>query len=303
MIKHSLCCISIELQKKKVKFSTMTKKRFLLLERKTALKTVIERSINNLNTIYKTLELCQKNNWNYRLGSDVIPLMTLPEANLKWSDFKECDELFQKCANFIDQHKIRVSMHPDQFVVPASANPAVVTKSIEELIFHADIMDKLKLTQSYESPINIHMNCYKGDLHEISDRFIKIYNKLPHNVKSRLVLENEDKNNSWSVSELYDYIYTKTNIPITYDNHHHFCNTRGLSSTQAFDIAYKTWPKNITPLFHFSGGDKNNKNPRAHGDWCPKDYPIEYNTDKNLDLEFEFKQKDLAIKKFEKRKI
>jgi UV DNA damage endonuclease len=281
----------------------MTKKRFLLLERKTALQTVTARAINNLNTIYKTLELCSENNWNYRLGSDVIPLMTLPQANLKWSDFSECDELFKKCADFIKKHKIRVSMHPDQFVVPASANPTVVEKSVNELIYHAEVMDKLGLPQSYKSPINIHMNCFKGNLDDIEDRFAKVYDNLPYNVQSRLVLENEDKKNSWSVLRLHAHIYHRTGIPITYDNHHHFCNPDGMTAQQAFDLAYVTWPKNITPLFHFSGGDNNNKNPRAHGDWCPKYYADEYNTCvKNLDLEFEFKQKDLAIKKFETEK-
>jgi UV DNA damage endonuclease len=181
--------------------------------------------------------------------------------------------------------------------VPASATKTVVEKSIIELKNHASIMDLFGLPQSYEAPINIHMNCYKGGTKEIAKRFVDVYNDLPVNVKSRLVLENEDKPNSWKVEELYDLVYSNTGIPITYDNLHFRCNPGKLSAKEAVKLSMSTWGSH-RPLFHFSDNDLTNKNPRAHGDYV-RVIPNEY-IDLDVDFEFEFKAKDYALDRFEK---
>ena len=298
-MKKSLCCISLKLQEQGVKANTMTKTRFLALERKEALSIVSKRTLNNVIVTRKTIEFCGKNNWNYRISSDLFPLATLPEANLSLNvlpDYNLILQEFKIASDIIKKYNVRCSTHPDQFVVPASGNSAVSAKSIVELTNHATMMDLFGLPQSYEAPINIHMNCFKGDLNQIADRFINVYNNLPINVKSRLVLENEDKPNSWNVQQLYDFIYTKTGIPITYDNLHHRCNPGKLSAKDAVMLAKSTWPNRS--LFHFSDNDLTNKNPRAHGDYV-RELPTEY-VDLDVDFEFEFKAKDYALERFEK---
>jgi len=140
------------------------------------------------------------------------------------------------------------------------------------------------------------MNCYKGNVKDIALRFIDVYNTLSHNVRSRLVLENEDKPNSWNVQELYDIIHCKTGIPITYDNLHFRCNSGKLTAKEAVNLACSTW-QNCRPLFHFSDNDPNNRNPRAHGDYV-RELPSEY-LNLDVDFEFEFKAKDYAIERFE----
>ena len=298
-MKKSLCCISLKLQEQGVKANTMTKTRFLALERKEALSIVSKRTLNNVIVTRKTIEFCGKNNWNYRISSDLFPLATLPEANLSLNvlpDYNLILQEFKIASDIIKKYNVRCSTHPDQFVVPASGNPSVSAKSIVELTNHATMMDLFGLPQSYDAPINIHMNCYKGDLQEIANRFINVYNNLPINVKSRLVLENEDKPNSWNVQQLYDFIYTKTGIPITYDNLHHRCNPGKLSAKDAVMLAKSTWPNRS--LFHFSDNDLTNKNPRAHGDYV-RELPTEY-VGLDVDFEFEFKAKDYALERFEK---
>ena len=298
-MKKSLCCISLKLQEQGVKANTMTKTRFLALERKEALSIVSKRTLNNVIVTRKIIEYCGKRNWNYRISSDLFPLATLPEANLSLNilpDYTLILQEFKIASDIIKKYNVRCSTHPDQFVVPASGNPGVSAKSIIELTKHATMMDLFGLPQSYDAPINIHMNCYKGDLQEIANRFINVYNNLPINVKSRLVLENEDKPNSWNVQQLYDFIYTKTGIPITYDNLHHRCNPGKLSAKDAVMLAKSTWPNRS--LFHFSDHDLTNKNPRAHGDYV-RELPTEY-VDLDVDFEFEFKAKDYALERFEK---
>lgn len=278
----------------------MTKTRFLMLERNEAVNIVSKRTLNNVFVARKVLDFCASKNWNYRISSDLMPLATLPEAKLSIDLLPDKDKIhneFKIAAKLIKDKNLRCSTHPDQFVVPASLNTEVSAKSVVELKNHAYIMDLFGLPMSYDSPINIHMNCYKNKPKEAAKRFIDVYDTLPKNVKSRLVLENEDKPNSWSVQELYDLIYQQRGIPITFDNLHHRCNPRNLSTSEAIKLCIETWGK-FKPLFHFSDSDPKNKNPRAHADYV-QTFPEEY---KNLDVdfEFEFKAKDYAIEKFEK---
>ena len=278
----------------------MTKTRFLALERKNAEQIVADRTLNNVVVTRKTLEYCALHKWNYRISSGMMPLETLPEANLSIEttyNYAKIEQEFNLCNTVIKKNKIRCSTHPDQFVVPASATKSVVEKSIVELKSHGKMMDAMGLPQTYESPINIHMNIYKGGTKEIAKRFIDVYNDLPINVKSRLVLENEDKTNSWKVEELYELIYSNTGIPITYDNLHFRCNPGKLSAKEAVKLCMSTWDK-YRPLFHFSDNDTTNKNPRAHGDYV-RSIPEEY-VNLDVDFEFEFKAKDYALDRFEK---
>ena len=298
-MRKSLCCISLKLQDRGLKANTMTKSRFLALERVDSLEILSKRVLNNVNVTKETIKYCIDKGWNYRVSSDLFPLKTLPEADLSFDclpDKDKIDKAFQECAILIKNSNIRCSTHPDQFVVPASANESVAQKSVVELTYHADIMDRLGLPRSYNAPINIHMNCYKGDLKTTAKRFIEVFRQLPDGVKSRLVLENEDKPNSWNVDQLYKYIYQETGIPITYDNLHFQCNTGGLTAKDAVKMAKSTWGSYV-PLFHFSDNDAKNRNPRAHADY-PTKFPEEY-VGENVDLDFEFKAKDYAIEYFE----
>lgn len=297
MKKYSLCCISIDLQNRGIKSSTMTKKSFLSMDRKSAIDIVSKRTLNNIKVVKETLNYCVEKKWNYRIGGGIMPLQTLPEANLSYDMLPDKDEIkyeYSVCKEIISKNKIRCSTHPDQYTVIASIRNDVVENSVTDLNCHADMMDLFGLSQSYESPINIHMNSYKGqELKVIADRFIAVYKRLNPNVKSRLVLECEDKPNSWNTKQLYTYIHQDVGIPITYDSLHHRNNSGGLAEQEAYDLAKSTWGS-YTPLFHFSDTDSTLNNPRAHADY-PKELHHEFVNDDELHLECEFKMKDYAI--------
>jgi UV DNA damage endonuclease len=265
------------------------------------MKVLADRSLNNIKTIHVIVKECAKNKWNYRIGSNVFPLMTHPDIKFGIDDFYNAAKIyneFRLCADTIKQHKVRCSMHPDQFVVPASPKDNVRENSIRELEQHGYIMDLLDLPKTPEAPINIHMNCYNnGNFTEAADRFVQSYNLMSNSVRNRLVLENEDKLKSWTVVNLYNNIYERINVPITFDNLHNKCNPSTLLDEQeSFDMAVSTWPSGIIPLFHFSESLAG-KNPRAHADF-PTHMPEIYKSCKNpLHLDFEFKAKEAAIKK------
>lgn len=278
----------------------MTYAQYTKLGKKAAMVVLADRSLNNIKTIHAIVKECAKQGWNYRIGSNVFPLMTHPDLKFSVDDFYNAAEIyaeFRACANTIKQNKVRCSMHPDQFVVPASPNPKVRENAIRDLEQHAYIMDLLDLPKTPEAPINIHMNCYNdGNFSEAADRFVQSYNLMSNSVRNRLVLEAEDKGKSWNTKLLYEHVYKRINMPITYDSHHHRCgNTYGnLTPEQACDLARTTWG-NYKPLFHFSNGKKSPID-RAHSDCV---YQIHEELFKcPTDVDFEFKLKEQSINKF-----
>lgn len=304
-ITPSLCCIHVGLQEQEIRFNVMTYAQYNKLGKDVAMKVLADRSLNNIKTIHAIIKECAKNGWNYRIGSNVFPLMTHPDLSFTVDDFYNSSEIhaeFSAAAATIKQYNIRCSMHPDQFVVPSSPNPNTRKNSIRDLEQHAMIMDMLELPCNHNAPINIHMNCYNnGNFEEAADRFCVSYGQMSTSVRNRLVLENEDKGKSWTVQNLYDHVYKRIGIPITFDNLHHLCNSGDMSDDCAMSIAISTWPKGIVPLFHFSESLPGN-NPRAHADF-PTMLPSIYANHKDpLHLDFEFKMKELAIVKVNREK-
>lgn len=298
MIKPGLCCIHLGLQKNGIKFQTMTWKKFSSMKYSDALKELSHRILNNVKTTSHILEDCGKRGWNYRASSDMFPCFTHPDANFNndINNLMFVDEIkseFKKCSNIIKQYNIRVSMHPGQFTVLCSANPKTVKASIRDLNMHSMLLDLMETESSYKFPINIHMGLYKGVLSEIADRFVDGWNQLNQSAKNRLVIECEDKANSWSVTELIDILQKRISIPLTFDYHHHKLNNKGLTEKEAFKLCFDTWNK-TKPLFHYSESIIGEKNPRAHADFAlnkPNDYGLD------IDVDWELKGKDLAIEK------
>jgi UV DNA damage endonuclease len=142
--------------------------------------------------------------------------------------------------------------------------------------------------------MNLHVHNKSGTHEEVIERFMRNFNRLHPNCRSRLVIENDDKINCWSVKELIEHFNPATNIPITFDYLHHKCNPDDLSEQEALQSCHLTWGK-YKPLFHYSESRPGN-NPRAHADYAEN----VFNTyDLEFDVDMELKMKDLAIEKHE----
>ena len=294
-MRYGLCCISLDLNQSDIKFQTMTYKRFSSLPRAEALATLGDRILNNLFTTYHIIEYCAAHNYSYRLSSDLFPLITYDKANVSLEDlpnYLEIIEEFTELSKLIQSSKVRISCHPSEFNVLASTNLIAVDKTITELNFFSWFMDQIGCEASYNCPMNIHVHNTNGTHQEIISRFMTRYDRLSDSCKQRLVIENDDKLNCWSVSQLIKYLHTPHNIPITFDYLHHSCHPDNLSEQDALESCYLSWGS-YRPLFHYSESSPGN-NPRKHADYAVN--PI--NTyGLNFDLDFELKMKDHAIQK------
>ena len=288
---YNLCCISNELKEQGYKFQTMTWKRFNQLRdehgAEYALDQLGQRWLNNVEVTRLCIEHCSDNRWGYRVSSSLFPCLTHPDFNYSVTDvpqYAQIVEEFRDIVYYNETWQVRLSTHPDQFNVLASENQASVDKTIAELNHHGWVMDMLGCERNYYNPINIHVNCTKGNLADIATRFMSNLAKCDESVTSRLVIENEDKG-CWTVDNLLKHF----RLPITFDNLHDKCNPSDTDSDACMYQCAATW--NVRPLFHYSESHPDKPNPRSHAD-MPTDFPAS----DQYDWDIELKSKDAAIR-------
>ena len=297
-MRFGLCCISEQLKEidPNIRFQTMTYKRFSQLDRQEALSILGSRILNNMEVTNATILHCAEYNYCYRISSDLFPLITYTPADISLHDLPQYTDIMEEIdsiAYSIQQNNVRVSCHPSEYNVLASTNTESVDKTIKELNFYSSFLDMMGCPADYNCPMNLHINNRQGSNDEVVERFIQNFNRLSDNCRQRLVIENDDKLNCWSVKQLIEDFYPKTNIPITFDYLHHACHPDGLTEEEAIHLCYDTW-QGHTPLFHYSESAPGN-NPRKHAEYAEEDF---YIYDLDFDIDMELKQKDKAIAKF-----
>lgn len=263
--------------------------------------------------IHSTLRLAIKNaedlttilRWNatygitlFRMGSGLIPWLSCSDMNLvtvqNSPELKKLKHILAEAGKLACETGQRITAHPDHFVKLASLNEEVVNNSIDELNMQAYIFDLMDLPRTRESAINIHVGMNYSP--EVTERFITNMFKTNHGVINRLVVENDDKANAYSVKQLLEI--SKHGVPITFDYFHHTFHPDGLTSEEAANIAAKTW-KHHKPLFHYSESKNLNENlsgnARAHADYVFNkidDYGLD------IDIDLEAKAKEQALFKY-----
>lgn len=289
------CCINTGLQKDKniTTNRSMIKRTF---EQK-GLKYASELALQNAEDLVKILM------WNaqhdvkvFRVSSGIFPwgteyqIQDLPDADKIIDTLKMAGDVAKQTGQ-------RLTSHPDHFVKLASLKDSVVDNSIKDLELHSLVFDYMGLETTPYNALNIHvgMNFSK----EVADRWIKAYHRLSDNCKSRMVVENDDKQNAFSVKQLFDHIYSVIKIPITFDYFHHSFHEDALSTEDAAKLSATTWPDGITPLFHYSESKNLNENvngnPRAHADFV---FNVIDDFGLTLDIDLEAKAKERALFKY-----
>ena len=288
-------CINMTIGKKITTNRTMVKKTF----NAKGLDYVSELALLNARDIIKILEWNRLNGINFfRLSSSIVPWGdNIDLTQLK--DYKEIKSELKKAGDFAKFHNIRITSHPGPFCVLTSPKESVVLATIADLELHGKIFDMMGLSKTPYNKINIHCNGVYGDKNSAMDRFIKNFKRLSKSVQNRLTVENDDKASMYSVKDLM-YIHKAIKIPIVFDYHHHQFCTGDLSEEQAVKLAATTWPKDITPVVHYSESKALHENdskqkPQAHSDYINA-LPNTYELD--VDIMVEAKAKELAILKF-----
>jgi len=172
----------------------------------------------------------------FRISSQLVPFASHLVCTYPW--VKQYKERFREIGNFITKNDIRISMHPDQFVLLNSVSDEIFQRSVEELSYHAQVLDLLGLDAS--AKLQIHVGGVYGDKNESIKRFITRYFLLPEYVQKRLVIENDDR--LYSVKDCL-LISESTHVPILFDNLHHKIFNNGEREEDIFSEVLMTWAK------------------------------------------------------------
>ena len=221
---------------------------------------------DNLIHLNQILKYNVKNNLLFfRISSDLIPFASHPICKFSWYKFFQSE--FKQIGNYIKKHSIRITMHPDQFVVLNSPDNKIVENSINELKYHCKVLDTMCLDDT--AKVQIHVGGVYGNKLGARDRFIKTYNnnsKLVDDdndsIRRRLVIENDDR--LYSLKDCLQ-INQQTGIPIVFDSFHHECYSNEEQTPLLLQIALQkamsTWKstKDGLPIVDYSSQDTRNK--------------------------------------------
>ncbi|PWR74706.1 UV DNA damage repair endonuclease UvsE [Methanospirillum lacunae] len=182
----------------------------------------------------------------FRITSDIIPFASHPICTYPWKEhFKD---RLKEIGEFISNTGIRISMHPDQFIVLNSPNEKVVSRSIDELMYHAALLDIMNLDST--AKIQLHVGGVYGDAKAGISRFIGVYEMLDPALQKRLVVENDDQR--FTATDCLE-IHEETGIPILFDVFHHTCHNTGERADEMLKLTGKTWKKSDgIPMIDYS---------------------------------------------------
>ena len=206
----------------------------------------------------------------FRLSSQIFPWM----EEYNWEDLKDWNEiksLMLQIGKYAKEYNQRLTMHPGTFHCLASPNPKVVERTIIGLNKHSEQFDMMGYKPSHHNKINIHVGGAYGDKESALSRFCENFKLLNENTKKRLVVENDDSPNEYSVRDLYEGVFKKIGTPITFDYFHHKFNTGEQTEEEALKLASTTWPVGVTQCCHYSESRRKEKldesiRPQAHSD-------------------------------------
>ena len=267
-------------------------------------KTFLERGIGYASetALLNAKDLIKVIKWNndhgikmYRMSSDIFPWA----SEYEFTDLPHFEEIRQTLLEAGDEAKRggqRITFHPSPYGVLASVREDVVKNALKDLRQHAEIMDLMGLDQTHFYPINIHVNTTQPTKEEAAERFCNHFHLLSDNVKKRLVVEVDDKKSQFTAVDLYEMVYKKIGIPITFDYLHNKCNPSVHTEEEALALCLSTWPEGIPAITHYSDSKRNHEDPTAkevaHSDWLYEKietYGMEF------DIELEVKMKEKAL--------
>ena len=206
----------------------------------------------------------------FRISSQIFPWQDDYKLS-ELKDYKEICEIMLEVGEIATKAGQRLTMHPGPYNCLASPNPKVVAKTVRELDCHSEQMNMFGFEPSNYNKINIHVGGAYGDKKATLERFNKNFELLRDDTKKRLVIENDDSPNEYSVKDLYEGVYKSIGIPITFDYFHHKFNTGDLNEEDALKLAATTWPKGVAQCCHYSESRQKEKldetiRPQAHSD-------------------------------------
>jgi UV DNA damage endonuclease len=289
-IRWGLCCLFHE---RPIRFAVRQAAHLTKFDRRQQLALLSATVLANGQALQEAIVYCSRHAIGaFRVNSRIFPLKTHPQVGYGLEELPDHDiilESYRQAATLAQQHRIRLSFHPDQFTLLSSPDPDVTVRSLAELHYHAEVAALIGA-----DVITLHGGGAYGDKCTTLARLRSTIEQLPEPIRTRLALENDDR--IYTPSDLLP-VCAATGVPLVYDVHHHRCLADGLTVEQATEHALATW--NREPLFHLSSPKEGwqGGNPRPHHDCIDlRDLPTCWHG-LRITVEVEAKGKEVALQR------
>ena len=170
----------------------------------------------------------------FRITSDLVPFASHPVCTSPWQEYFSGE--FEEIGEYIRKHGFRISMHPDQFVLLNTPDERVLRRSIADLVYQVQVLDLMELDSS--AKVQIHVGGVYGDKTAGIDRFVMRYELLDPSIRSRLVIENDER--LYTISDCLA-IHERTGIPVIMDSFHHSLLNNGELFEDLLGPVRQTW--------------------------------------------------------------
>ena len=230
----------------------------------------------------------------FRIPSQIVPLATHPTAGVELHELPNASavvDAFAAARWLAGHHGIRLSFHPDQFVVLGSARGDVVAASLREMDHHGAIAALVGA-----DTICLHGGGQVGGAEAAGARLLDGIERLGEAARSRLALENDVR--VWSPALLLP-LCERAGVPFIYDVHHHRCLGDGTGVAEVTAASLASWAAaGRRAYFHISSPRDGwgARDRRPHADYVdPADFPAEW---RGLDVtvDVEAKAKERAVR-------
>lgn len=182
-----------------------------------------------------------------RLTSDMLSFYTHDDYTDFWQSKYMQDSLarwFAPLGETARKHDVRLSFHPDQFVVLASDRDDVVDKSITEFEYHVDMAKWMGYGKQFQDfKINVHISGRKGP-QGIRD----VFSRLSPEARNCLTLENEEYTHG-----LDDCLSLSDLVPTVLDIHHNWVREGVYIDPNSDSVkrVVDSW-RGVRPTLHYS---------------------------------------------------
>ena len=208
---------------------------------------VAKKNILNTHALVKKVATLPNELRMLRLTSDMFSFYTMDEYQYFWksTDVQKCLEQWMKpIGETARQNDVRISFHPDQFVVLASDREEVVNKSIDEFEYHTDMVRWMGYGQTFQDfKINVHISGRRGP-----DGIRAAWPRLSTEARNCITIENEEISYG-----LDDCLSISDCVPIVLDIHHHWVREGEYISPMDDRVkrVVDSW-RGLRPTLHYS---------------------------------------------------
>ena len=160
----------------------------------------------------------------HRLSSDLLPGYTHPSCKEFYRDpdlRRLIDTKLASMGQLARDHDVRLSMHPGQFCVIASANPSAAANGLAEFEYHAEIMALMGYGDGWH-PHGAHINIHGGAKALGAEGIRSGLAHLSHTARNLITIENDEVSFG-----LDDLLPLSEDVPLVLDLHHHWIMSQG----------------------------------------------------------------------------